>query len=447
MLIWNIFEIIASTISYSIILLNFLFRFRINYVYISAKNHQTRSYLPGLERINTYKSLWLKHWAEFGRVYQLKYETVFGVITEEKIIEVRKLMECGRFSNGFERHKCPECGTVLIVPFTCKSRLCLSCARKRLFGWSLNLSLVMNTLLKHSHITFTVPGSVGDMLFERGYHADQMIPLSANLFRNMLLTSAKLNGKEYQPGILAALHKCGNGLNYNPHVHLAATTEIVNLKTGEIIKNVFLPYKQMRQVWKKAFLAHLKKKGIISDIECRELDDKYQSGFHVYFQPITADNKEDILFKTAEYIAAGYFHNSQIIAVDHLEKTVTFRYKSWVDRISREKSFKTITMDIYEFMARMIYFLPDKHKKMIRYYGLYSHGIKDKLAEIDRRTWARAIEHSFLKNPEICPQCSAVMRKETVFSFFADKEIRKLFRTHEIEEGYFVPREPAGEPP
>ena len=72
---------------------------------------------------------------------------------------------------------------------------------------------------------------------------------------------------------------------------------------------------------------------------------------------------------------------------------------------------------------------------------------KDKLAEIDRRTWARAIEHSFLKNPEICPKCSTAMRKETVFSFFADKEMRKLLETHEIEEGYFLPREPACEPP
>jgi len=416
-------------------------------VYISAKNHQTRSYLPGLERINTYKSLWLKHWAEFGRIYPIKYESVFGVIDEVKIIEVRKLMECGRFSNGFLRHKCPECGTVLIVPFTCKSRLCLSCSRKRLFGWSLNLSLVMNTLLRHSHITFTVPGQVSGILFERGYIADQMIQLSANLFRDTLLVSAKLKGKEYQPGILASLHKSGNGLNYNPHVHLAATTEIVNIKTGEIIKNIFLPYKQMRHTWKKAFLAHLKKKGIISDAEYKDLDEKYPNGFHVYFQPITAENKTDLLFKTAEYIASGYFHNSRIIAVDHLEKTVTFRYKSWVDRVSREKSFKTITMDIYEFMARMIYFLPVKHKKMIRYYGLYAHGIKDKLAEIDRRTWARAIEHSFLKNPEICPRCSTAMRKETVFSFFADKEIRKLLETHEIEEGYFLPRGSAGEPP
>ncbi|MFC1669902.1 hypothetical protein ACFL20_05865 [Spirochaetota bacterium] len=29
-------------------------------------------------------------------------------------------MRCGNFSNGFSRHTCPECGTMLIVPFACK---------------------------------------------------------------------------------------------------------------------------------------------------------------------------------------------------------------------------------------------------------------------------------------------------------------------------------------
>ena len=409
-------------------------------MYISSNNQHARRYLPGLERISAYKSVWLKYWNEFNLVYPGKYENIFGPIDEEKNNEVRKLTACGRFSNGFHRHKCPECGTVLIVPFTCKSRLCLSCARKRLYGWSLNLSLIMNTLLKHSHITFTIPGTVSEMLFKRGYDAEQMIPLSVKIFRDMLLSSAMLSGKEYQPGIFASLHKSGNGLNYNPHVHLAATMEVVNIKTGEIFKNIYLPYKKIRHEWQKAFLIHLKKKEIISDNEYDVLNDKYPNGFHVYFQPITAENAANLLFKTAEYIASGYFHNSRITEVDHNKKTITFKYKSWVDRVSHEKSFKTTTMDIYEFMARMLYFLPPKHKKMIRYYGLYAHGIKDKLAEIDRRTWAKAIEHSFLKNPEICPECSALMRKDTVYSFFADKEMQRLLRTHEIKTGYFVPR-------
>jgi hypothetical protein len=76
---------------------------------------------------------------------QHRFEKIYGPLSEEKSDEVIKLIKCGKFKNGFQRHTCPDCGTVLVVPFTCKSRLCLSCARKRLFGWSLNLSYIMNT--------------------------------------------------------------------------------------------------------------------------------------------------------------------------------------------------------------------------------------------------------------------------------------------------------------
>jgi hypothetical protein len=41
----------------------------------------------------------------------------------------------------------------------------------------------------------------------------------------------------------------------------------------------------------------------------------------------------------------------------------------------------------------------------------------------------------FEKNPEICPNCSAFMIKDVVFSFLADKEIQKLVKTHGIEKG------------
>ena len=415
-------------------------------MYCESLCNDKPAYTPGLDRWNMYRSVWTRHWAEFKIIYPQRFEAMYGPLDDEKCDEVKKLIACGTFSNGFQRHTCPECGTVLIVPFTCKSRLCLSCARKRLFGWTLNLSLIMNTSLKHSHVTFTIPGTVSKMLFERKYKPEQMINLAANLFRSMLLSSAKLKGKEFQPGILATLHKSGNGLNYNPHVHLIGTMEVVDIKTGEVFENIYIPYKTIRYVWQKAFLNHLIKKKIISEVESNSFTQKYANGFHVYFQPIIG-NENDILFRTAEYIATGYFHNSQITAVDHWKKTITFRYKKWFDRNTREKQYATKKMDIYEFMAKMLYFLPEKHRKMIRYYGIYTNGIKDKLAEIDRKTWAKAIEHSFQKNPEICPDCLALMIKDTVYSFMADAEIKKLVKTHGIRDGYFKPYRRQGRPP
>ena len=375
-------------------------------MYYSSPAEGKPEYSPAIERWSLYKTIWTRHWFEFKRIYPHRFENLYGPLSDEKSDEVIKLIQCGKFKNGFQRHTCPDWGTVLVVPFTCKSRLCLSCARKRLFGWSLNLSYIMNTNLKHNHVTFTIPGTISRILFERKYEPEQMITLASNVFRNMLISSAKLKGKpafsrhpvamlagshpassEFQPGILSTLHKSGNGLNYIPHVHLIGTRELVDTTTGEIIEEAYMPYQKIRHVWKSAFLKHLKGQGIITLEEYNILNEKFANGFHVFFQPIDG-NANEILFRTAEYIATGFFHNSQITEVDFAKKTVTFKYKSWVDRSTWQKNFKTRKMNIHSFMARMLFFLPDKNRKMIRYYGIYAHKLDEKLKKIETRTWA-----------------------------------------------------------
>ncbi|MBN1495147.1 MAG: transposase, partial [Spirochaetes bacterium] len=179
-----------------------------------------------------------------------------------------------------------------------------------------------------------------------------------------------------------------------------------------------------------------KKNGIVSEEEVRIIKEKYKNGFHVHLQPIIGTYTE-VLFRTAEYLTAGYFHNSMITGIDHDKKKRTFRYKSWVDRNTKKKTYSEMTIDIYDFMARMLFYLTDKHRKAIRYYGIYPHGIKNKLDQITRKTWAHAIEHSLDTNPEICPDCGAHMIESVVFAYFADREWRKLWKTHILHAGYF----------
>jgi hypothetical protein len=75
---------------------------------------------------------------------------------------------------------------------------------------------------------------------------------------------------------------------------------------------------------------------------------------------------------------------------------------------------------------------------MLRYYGIYANNINKKLEDIEGYTWAKAIEHSFENKPEVCPECSSIMVKDIVYSFQADKEIKKLVKTHGIVKGYFI---------
>jgi hypothetical protein len=148
----------------------------------------------------------------------------------------------------------------------------------------------------------------------------------------------------------------------------------------------------------------------------KEIKAKYKYGFHVFFQPIIGNGNE-VLFRTAEYIASGFFHNSQIITVDHEKKEVIFRYRNWVDRKTRKKSYANKKLDIYTFMARMLFFLPEHHQKNIRYYGfdglttsgIYAQSKRKNKIVLETATWAKAVIHSFFKDPEICPDCGSRM--------------------------------------
>ena len=390
----------------------------------------------------------MNHWEEFQRIYDRRFLSRYGELSDSKKEEVEKLLGCGNFQNGFQRYSCEECDVNLIVPFSCKSRLCLSCYRKKLFGWSVNLSHILNMDLRHIHITFTIPGTVSNLLFQRRCEVEDMISVAAEVYKKELIKFARLkfnkeeiaiSDKEWLTGSIATLHKCGNSLNFNPHVHLVGTTAIIHKETKEVLNLSFLRYKKFAFSWMMAFCKHYEKEKVITKAESLVIQNKYKNGFHVYFQPIAGEEKEP-LFRTAEYIASGFFHNSQIQKVDDDKKEITFRYKSWVERSTREKVFQEQRIDVYEFMAKMLFFLPDPNRKMIRYYGIYANRIKEKLEFIEQRTWAQAIENSFDAKPQHCPDCAKKMQLTIVYSYSARKTMEGLRKTYSYNNGYFRPK-------
>jgi hypothetical protein len=213
---------------------------------------------------------------------------------------------------------------------------------------------------------------------------------------------------------------------------------LVNIKTGEIISAEFIPYKKFRFHWQDVVLRHLVRKKIISPAEAIQFRRQYQNGFHVYFQSITG-TENDVLFRTAEYLASGYFHNSQILKVDNEKRRITFCFRSWIDRKTRKRSHTNMTLDIFEFMARMLYFLPDHHRKSIRYYGLYASTYRKAKVESDSRdcSWSAGIENSFEKKPEFCPDCSCEMTFSIIYSFQARKLYRFIRQNFVLKKGYF----------
>jgi len=63
-----------------------------------------------------------------------------------------------------------------------------------LYGWSINLSQIMDTSFTHVHVTYTVPGTVSKRLSEKGFKAEEMIPRAATVYWMAIRRNA---GKKY----------------------------------------------------------------------------------------------------------------------------------------------------------------------------------------------------------------------------------------------------------
>ena len=71
-------------------------------------------------------------------------------------IEIQKIIDCHNKDLGCNAYECPNCGDVIFIGNTCKSRLCTSC------GYKYKNERVENILqqaikCKHRQIVFTIP--------------------------------------------------------------------------------------------------------------------------------------------------------------------------------------------------------------------------------------------------------------------------------------------------
>jgi len=88
------------------------------------------------------------------------------------------------------------------------------------------------------------------------------------------------------------------------------------------------------------------------------------NGFYVYAKPALSNNKEVIKY-IGRYLGRPVIATSRIDCYDG--QNVTFHYNRHEDN-----ELVTEKIPAAEFIKKLIVHIPDKHFKMIRYYGIYA---------------------------------------------------------------------------
>ena len=212
--------------------------------------------------------------------------------------------------------------------------------------------------------------------------------------------------ENFTPGFICVLHTFGRSLQWNPHIHvLLSEGASGNNSVWRSVKH--FNYTFLRNSFRFALL-NLLEKHLGSSFKKTKayIYNHCPNGFYVYAKPTLTNNKAVIKY-IGRYLGRPVISSSRIDNYDG--HTVTFHY-------NRHEDNKLIveTIPATEFIKKLIIHIPEKHFKMIRYYGLYAKHHKHKSSlllavPIEKRrfleslnSWRTSLLLSFGFDPLLC---------------------------------------------
>lgn len=329
-----------------------------------------------------------------------------------EIENITKMINCGDPSYGGAMYACPKCGHLKFVPFRCHSRFCPTCgthyAQKRANAMANQLVAV-----RHRHCVFTIPEDLRHFFKDDRSLLDCLFTAVQSVVLRMFLKENK--SKNFTPGFICVLHTFGRPLEWNPHIH-CLISEGGHSDDGEWRNIHHFNYKLLRESFRTALLNELESHigSSFKNIKS-QMYRMHENGFYVYAKPSLADPRT-----VTQYI--GRYLGRPVIATKRIDRynkdadTVTFHYNRHEDNKYIERTLPAI-----EFIKLLMQHIPEKHFKMIRYYGIYSrHREIDKNLRRQRTSeqrriftsftrWRESILLSFGYDPLQCPKCNSQM--------------------------------------
>jgi hypothetical protein len=350
---------------------------------------------------------------EIFQEYALEYLDRFGdLIPSQHLKVIDAIINCRTPNCGTMIYQCEECGQNHIVYRSCGNRHCPDCQHHKTHQW---LMKRMDKQLPGHHfmVTFTVPRQLRPFIrSHRRLCYSALFKASSETMKKLAADEKYIGGD--MPGFSGVLHTWGRQLAYHPHLHYVVPGGALSKKDGcwhPSRIDFYLPVKPMSKIFKAKFRDEMSKSGLDSHIP-QEVWDQDRV---VNCQAVgSAAHSVKYL---APYVFKVAISNSRIIKVE--DRKVFFKYKK-----PQSNRWRTMALDIIEFMRRFLqHVLPSGFMK-VRYYGFLAPGASVSIEKIEA-----LIELSFgfkITKPEIyiepfdpptCSQCGGKLK--FVFSFSA----------------------------
>ena len=366
---------------------------------------------------SVFKQIFADHWDTFQRVHP-RYQTSYynGLVA--------KMLACGNPDKmGYFEYRCLHCGQGKhLVAMSCKSSLCLRCAKVYVATWVNQVSKALHEGVIYRHIILTVPA-----MFRTSFYQNAAVVLSAFMRCGRQCLDdfySEVRGKALRGGYITVLHTHGRNGQYHPHLHLLATSGGYD-DQGERWEHLqYLPYALLRRKWQWHLLTTLRQTlktetiNALVDVCFR----KYPNGLVTNVQKGQVPSaSQSVARYVAKYVVSPPISIRRIDRYDG--ERVMYHYHSHrTDRMEHE----TVAVDT--FIGRMVQHTMPKGFKRIRYYGVQATKtftkvkvmiqaalanvegvVKGAIKIIARLTYRQRYEQSTGRDPFRCPHCQGEM--------------------------------------
>lgn len=366
---------------------------------------------------NSFKQIFAEHWDGFKRVYPRYNKSYYDDLVD-------KMLRCGNPDQiGYIEYRCLQCGEgTHRVAMSCKSSLCLRCAKVYVDHWVSQVSQMLHEGVIYRHIVLTVPAILRQTFYQQSQAL--LSPFMRCGVRCLDDVFSRVSGKPLKGGYIVVIQTHGRNGHYNPHLHIIATSGGWEPQASQWVHLDYLPYPMLRKKWQWHLLTMLRQTVKTHAID-RLVDTCYQrypNGFVTNVQKGDVPTRyQSLATYLAKYVVSPPISLRRIDRYDG--QRVTYHYRSHkTERVERE------TVAVYTFIGRMIQHAFPKGFQRIRYYGVQATKtfaklkgvIQEALAKVQGiikgaikiiapLTYRQRYQQSSGRDPLRCPHCQSAM--------------------------------------
>jgi len=334
----------------------------------------------------------------------------------------RAILRCRTDALGAHVQRCPEGHFERLQYHSCRHRSCPKCAAlpKARFAERQGARLLG---CDHYHVIFTLPHELNELW---SHNRAEMTEALFSAVRGTLL--ALLCDPRHlgaTPGLVLALHTWGRTLSRHPHVHALISAGGLSAAGAwkAIESDYLLPVRAVKALYRGKFLARLwarlkhdalRLPAALSreDLE-RLLHDLATRSWNVRIERRYPHGR-GVLRYLARYVKGGPIDNRRLLRAD--ARSVAFRYKD-----HRDGAQKILRLSTPEFIARILWHVPEAHRHTVRYGGLYAPRARETRERARRALgqsneaphavldWQRFLSRLGRANHTRCPTCGAAL--------------------------------------